>query len=186
MQIVSMSKYLTASNLLTVARIGLIPFIVFYLYHASWPLATGLFIVAVVTDFLDGFIARLTNTQTEVGRLLDPVADKLLVLGVVGVLVFGRNPLLQGQEWLFWILFFKELCLVVGAFVLWTQGKSYAIKPRMIGKVAMAVQALLLIVILCAAWKSSLSHFAIAFLSGVVASINLFALLFYIVNAFKN
>jgi cardiolipin synthase len=77
-------------NLLTLARIVLIPLIVAAFFApgdaAHW-LALGLFAIAGATDYFDGRIARARNQQTAFGRFLDPVADKLLVAAVVLMMV---------------------------------------------------------------------------------------------------
>ncbi len=69
-------------NKLTILRICLIPFFVIaYFLPFTWGsyLAVGIFIIASITDFLDGFIARKYNLVTNLGKLLDPIADKVLV-----------------------------------------------------------------------------------------------------------
>ena len=81
-------------NLLTLFRIAVIPGLVALFYiesrFASW-LACGLFSLAAVTDFLDGYIARVTKQQSAFGRFLDPVADKLLVASALLMMVaFGQ------------------------------------------------------------------------------------------------
>ena len=81
-------------NLLTLFRIAVIPGLVVLFYidtrFASW-LACGLFSLAAITDFLDGYIARVTKQQSAFGRFLDPVADKLLVASALLMMVaFGQ------------------------------------------------------------------------------------------------
>ena len=81
-------------NLLTLFRIAVIPGLVALFYiesrFASW-LACGLFSLAAITDFLDGYIARVTKQQSAFGRFLDPVADKLLVASALLMMVaFGQ------------------------------------------------------------------------------------------------
>jgi cardiolipin synthase len=81
-------------NLLTLFRIAVIPGLVALFYFesrfASW-LACGLFSLAAITDFLDGYIARVTKQQSAFGRFLDPVADKLLVSSALLMMVaFGQ------------------------------------------------------------------------------------------------
>ncbi len=81
-------------NLLTLFRIAVIPGLVALFYiesrFASW-LACGLFSLAAITDFLDGYIARITKQQSAFGRFLDPVADKLLVASALLMMVaFGQ------------------------------------------------------------------------------------------------
>jgi cardiolipin synthase (CMP-forming) len=73
-------------NLLTYARIAAVPLVVACLlaggYQWRW-VALGLFIAAAITDFLDGYLARLWSQQSSLGRMLDPIADKLLVAAVL-------------------------------------------------------------------------------------------------------
>ena len=81
-------------NLLTMFRIAVIPGLVALFYFesrfTSW-LACGLFSLAAITDFLDGYIARVTKQQSAFGRFLDPVADKLLVSSALLMMVaFGQ------------------------------------------------------------------------------------------------
>ena len=73
-------------NLLTYARIAAVPLVVACLlaggYQWRWT-ALGLFIAAAITDFLDGYLARLWSQQSSLGRMLDPIADKLLIAAVL-------------------------------------------------------------------------------------------------------
>ena len=73
-------------NALTILRILLVPVIVALVFvpddGARWA-ALGLFILASLTDYFDGYLARTTGSQTDLGRLLDPIADKILVAAVL-------------------------------------------------------------------------------------------------------
>lgn len=85
---------MTLPNALTLLRVAVIPVFValFYLESAAgqW-LAGGLFVLAAVTDFLDGYLARSRNQTSDFGRFLDPVADKLLVGAALLMMVgFGQ------------------------------------------------------------------------------------------------
>jgi cardiolipin synthase len=77
-------------NILTVSRILAIPFVVAALYIGpplgNW-LALAVFVIAAVTDYLDGYLARIWKQQSALGRFLDPIADKLLVAAVILMLV---------------------------------------------------------------------------------------------------
>lgn len=81
-------------NLLTLSRIAVIPALVATFYFpghiADW-IALGLFCAAGVTDFLDGYVARVRGQMSSLGRFLDPVADKLLIAAAIVMLIaFGR------------------------------------------------------------------------------------------------
>ncbi|MDD3182673.1 MAG: CDP-diacylglycerol--glycerol-3-phosphate 3-phosphatidyltransferase [Alphaproteobacteria bacterium] len=84
----------TIANKLTLSRIVLIPLILILLIlpygWAAWA-AWGLFTIAGVTDWLDGYMARRENQVTRVGQFLDPIADKLLVSAVLLLLVYNRQ-----------------------------------------------------------------------------------------------
>ncbi len=81
---------LTLPNILTISRIGVIPPLIalFYWDHplAGW-VACGLFTLAGITDYLDGYFARTMRQHSRLGRMLDPIADKLLVASVILMLV---------------------------------------------------------------------------------------------------
>lgn len=84
---------LTLPNMLTIGRIAAIPVIVALLFFdgriAPW-MACVVFTIAALTDILDGYLARMMKTESRLGQLLDPIADKLLVGAVLLVLV-GRG-----------------------------------------------------------------------------------------------
>jgi CDP-diacylglycerol--glycerol-3-phosphate 3-phosphatidyltransferase len=84
-----MHRYLTISNLLSASRIFLvIPMgyclVLDFPYHRLW--ATGIIVIAVVTDLLDGFLARKLHQVTDLGKVLDPLADKIGI-GIYAVLI---------------------------------------------------------------------------------------------------
>lgn len=80
-------------NILTISRIVVIPVIFLSIYiHAVWwsVIAAVLFIMAAITDYFDGYLARSRNETSAFGRLLDPIADKLLVLSALLIIVANR------------------------------------------------------------------------------------------------
>ena len=85
-----MAKIYTIPNIITFIRIILIP-IILYLLFSENPnivlLAGGLFIFSSVSDYFDGYLARVLNQSSKLGTLLDPIADKLLIASVIVVLV---------------------------------------------------------------------------------------------------
>lgn len=82
-------------NILTYARIAAVPMLVACLYflqgnEARW-IAFGLFVAAAITDWLDGYLARAWEQQSTLGRMLDPIADKLIVGAAILMLVHDRT-----------------------------------------------------------------------------------------------
>ena len=81
-------------NILTISRIALIPLILFfYSFGGRYGdiISASLFAFACITDFLDGYLARIYSIQSKLGRILDPIADKLLVGSVILVLVYYKK-----------------------------------------------------------------------------------------------
>ena len=85
-------------NLLTIFRILLIPVFVYFLSVEQNYVATAIFIVAAITDWLDGYWARKTNQVTDFGKLMDPIADKILVMSALVMLV-GLRGFFKAEPW---------------------------------------------------------------------------------------
>lgn len=102
-------------NLITVSRIALAPVLILMLDNREYDLALIFFIVAGLSDGLDGFIAKRYNYATRLGSILDPVADKiLLVSAYVMLTVLGHLPF-----WLVLVVGFRDL-LIVGGYIVYT------------------------------------------------------------------
>ena len=87
-------QWLTIANGLSMLRIFCLPFILYFLYKADrygdCPVLTFM-LIAVVSDVFDGYFARTRNSDSELGRLLDPIADKITIAGIVLFLVWLRD-----------------------------------------------------------------------------------------------
>ena len=117
------SGCLTVPNLLSLIRILLIPVfgVLFYQGHIGW--AVIVLVISGLTDFFDGKIARRFNQISELGKMLDPVADKLtqITIAIVIFLEFNKstNPTMQWFKWVLLFFLFKELLMVIiGAIML--------------------------------------------------------------------
>jgi len=105
---------LNIPNLLTLFRIALIPvLVVFYFWDLEIRsiLVTGVFVVAAITDWLDGFLARKMNATSALGAFLDPVADKLIVSSALVLLVSDLAVL---DSVLHPLLFSVSVCVIIG------------------------------------------------------------------------
>jgi cardiolipin synthase len=88
------SLLLSLPNILTYARIVAVPLVVFCVVGGqdAWRwIALALFVLASITDYFDGYLARIWKQQSSLGRMLDPIADKLLVSACILALVFERT-----------------------------------------------------------------------------------------------
>ena len=124
---------LNLPNFLTIIRILTIPGFLILLTADHITAALVVFVLGGITDALDGAIARLTNSKTELGAILDPLADKLLLLSSFSVLAFmGRMP-----SWLTVIVIMRDVILMAGYFTLFmVSGERMAVRPSIVGKAA--------------------------------------------------
>ncbi len=125
-------------NIITVLRLALIPFFYWFLVHEAPgqgrnDAAFLLFTVCACTDWLDGFIARSTGTVTAIGKVIDPLVDRLLIASaLLGLYVVGRVSLL-----LLLVLVGRDVYLLYGAWVLERRGKRVSV--TILGKATTAV-----------------------------------------------
>jgi cardiolipin synthase len=131
-------------NTLTLLRIFLVPLFLIAVIYGELRLAFWVFLLASVTDLLDGFLARRLNQETRLGLYMDPVADKLLI--IIGYLVLGFKGLLP--SWLAVVVFFKDLFMVIGVALLALLGAPLTVFPTLWGKLTTCLQLLTLAVVL--------------------------------------
>lgn len=123
-------------NYITLVRIILIPFFIGLMVYGYFGGALTVFVVACLTDALDGLIARLTNTKTELGAFLDPIADKLLIISAfVTLALLGMLPI-----WLVIIVVSRDVILVLGSVVLFYSGRTFTARPSIVGKATTVFQ----------------------------------------------
>jgi cardiolipin synthase len=129
-------SYRSLPNLITIGRLLLVPAIVFMIVTQRWTGAFVIFILAGISDALDGWIAKTFALQTELGAYLDPIADKALLvsiylaLAISGVVPAGITILVVARD-----------LLIVGAFLLaWLLDRPIKIKPLWISKANTAAQ----------------------------------------------
>jgi cardiolipin synthase len=137
---------ITFSTLLTLVRIVLVPFICGAFFYGDWFFGTFLFAIAGITDVLDGFCARLLAEESFIGALLDPLADKILMIAVYTALFFSKSHIVL-PGWFLGLVLGKEIVQIIGmALLLWRNG-MFIIKPLKVAKITMAVQWLFVLII---------------------------------------
>lgn len=137
---------LNLPNFLALLRIALAPLMLWFLidrdntlfstWHPSWLdfFAGLIFVIASVTDFFDGYIARSWNQMTKLGGILDPLADKMLTLaGFLGLMVMDR-----ASAWAVFLILSREFFITGLRVVAVSEGKDVA--STMAGKVKTVVQ----------------------------------------------
>lgn len=148
-------------NYITLFRIFLVPvFFSFLAYynHNSHPnfrlLALGLFSFAIITDAIDGFIARQFHARTELGTFLDPFADKLLLLsGFLGI-TFSTAFSFKPPLWVIIIIVFRDLFIICGLTIIFLTLNKLQIRPNLLGKLTTFFQMLTIFAVL-AEWEHS-------------------------------
>jgi cardiolipin synthase (CMP-forming) len=147
---------MTTANKITILRMLLIPFFVVELIYYVRSgneihrlLAILSFAVTAILDGVDGYIARCYNQISELGKILDPLADKLLLVSGIVVLSFNHGTFLgQIPLWLTGTIIGRDLLLLVGVGVIrFTVGKVI-VRPRFLGKIATVLQMAVVIWIL--------------------------------------
>lgn len=139
---------MTTANKITLVRILVIPFFIIEVlaYQTTgneWHRFGSLlcFILAALSDGLDGYVARRYHQQTKLGALLDPLADKLLLLSAVLLLSFSPGAYLGHLPlWLTAIILTRDLLLLLGLARIRLAGRTLSIRPHWSGKTATATQ----------------------------------------------
>lgn len=139
-QLPAEQKRITSATWVTFMRIVLTPIIVVAMIMQQWGVAFWLFVLASVSDFLDGYIARLRDERTFLGACLDPIADKALLLSCFFTLAFVQSPLFAIPVWFVWFVLFKEILLVGGSLVVLARTGNLRVQPTLLGKVTTFAQ----------------------------------------------
>jgi len=135
---------------LSITRIILIPiFISLLLYSKSFPflkkIAIGVFILAILSDFLDGLVARIKKEKSSIGIVLDPLADKLLLLSAFITLYFLKFNL---PLWLVLIVVSRDFLILLGIVILTFLKIEVSISPSIWGKLTTFFQMMTILVVL--------------------------------------
>lgn len=125
---------ITIPTLFTLARIFLTPVIVYSMVQQFWQQAFYLFLIAAVSDVIDGALARLCNAKTFLGGCLDALADKFLLLSCFATLAFIQTPHFIIPRWFVIIALLKECILIIGSYIIFKMTGAVEIKPTFLGK----------------------------------------------------
>ena len=144
---------MTTANKITILRMLLIPFfVVEILYYVETGnelhrlLAILSFAVASILDGVDGYVARRYHQWSELGTVLDPLADKLLLVSGIVVLSFNHAPHLATIPlWLTGTIIGRDLLLTIGVIVVRLVVGKVTVRPRLTGKIATVLQMALLL-----------------------------------------
>src|SRR5947207_9718431 len=159
---------LSIPNLITLARILLVPVVVWAIASNQMLFAFLLFAAAGVSDAIDGFLAKRFHMASELGRYLDPLADKVLIVAIyVSLGIVDALP-----RWLVILVVSRDLLIVGGVIFSWLIDKPVSVKPHPVSKLNTAVQLVLVALVLAAlgfgfdaGWALILTMIAVAALT---------------------
>jgi len=158
-----MNELRATPNLLTFLRLCIAPFLVLAVLDGRFPIAFGLFVLAGVTDALDGLLARLLHQRTLLGQYLDPVVDKLLLSTLF--LVLHHEGLLSLRVTV--LVFARDLGILMVAAVLHATTSIRNFRPSIFGKANTVAQILALAAVLLSqswhpAWVLFVRHWSLS------------------------
>lgn len=147
---------MTIPNLLSLFRMGLVPLFIIALVGDHPVRALAIFVLAGVTDGLDGFIARFYRQQSHLGSYLDPIADKLLLTSAYVMLAIPpQSGGLAIPVWVSILVIARDVLIVIVALILYLALDVGHFPPAMIGKVTTVVQVVTVgLVMLARVWAS--------------------------------
>jgi CDP-diacylglycerol--glycerol-3-phosphate 3-phosphatidyltransferase len=124
-------------NIITSIRIaaGVAEIVLLFAYHEVSMITLWLFVFIVVTDFLDGYLARKLKAVTEYGKFLDPLADKIVILGVLSFMYMIQMV----DGWFFFAFIFRELIQTIFRARAMTRKKSGDVRTLFVSKLKTAI-----------------------------------------------
>ncbi len=129
----------TLPNAITFARLCAVPAAIWLVLQHRLDLAFWVFVAAGISDGVDGWLARVRNARSKLGAILDPVADKALLVSIyVALAAIGVLP-----DWLAILVVFRDLLIVGGVIMLYLLGQPPAIQPILLSKANTLLQILL-------------------------------------------
>ena len=176
-----MTKYfIFIPNLLSIIRIALVYPILNNIYLGNFKISIIFFLIASLTDALDGFLARKMSWQTKLGQILDPVADKLLLSGTI--FIFWLNNFIP--FYIFIIFISRDVAILTGAAIQMSIIESDTPAPNLLGKLTTSLQIIYIsLIFLNEIFGLNLTF---NFLDILIIFITLLSLCVYAFNWFKD
>lgn len=135
---------MTLPNLLTVLRFVLVPVVIWAIATGHYRAAFAVFVIAGLTDGVDGFIAKKWAMASKLGAYLDPLADKVLLVSIfVALGVVGQIPI-----WLVLVVVARDLLIVAAVVLSSLMGRTVPIRPLFVSKINTVAQILLVALVL--------------------------------------
>jgi cardiolipin synthase len=151
------SAILTTANQLTILRIVFVPVFITLLAYQQIGWALSIFVVAGITDVLDGVIARRFGQKTSIGAVLDPLADKLLMTASILILSLPQMEFLNTiPRWLMIIVICRDFFILLVSLIIVLMVGWRVFRPTAYGKASTVLQVLTVLAVLYTNWKTAL------------------------------
>ncbi len=165
-------------NILTVLRLFSVYPLVIFILEEQFFLALGIFLLAGISDFLDGFLARKFLWQSRFGQIADPVADKTLV--VATIISLGSIDLIE--NWFMFMVLGRDLLIIVGVVLANYLISDYQVAPNYLGKLNTTFLLLLVGIILIDAVGFLVADIVINWTSIIFIFTNIISLIVYFID----
>jgi cardiolipin synthase (CMP-forming) len=167
---------LSIPNLITLARIILVPIVVWAITSDQMLAAFALFLAAGISDAVDGFLAKRFHMTSELGAYLDPLADKALIVSIyVALGIAGALPIS-----LVILVVSRDIMIISGFMLSWLVGKPMPVKPLPVSKVNTVAQIVLATLVLAEQGFRFDVTLVSTIVAGVVAILTLLSIAFYL------
>ena len=169
-------RSLSIPNLITLARILLVPVVVWAISSGAMWAAFVLFLAAGVSDAVDGFLAKRFNMTTVLGAYLDPLADKALIVSIYVTL--GISNVIP--HWLVILVVSRDILIVGGVLLAWLVGTPLKVKPLLVSKLNTVAQIVFACVVLGSLGFGIEARNLTLVLMGLVAALTLLSVAAYV------
>ena len=144
----------TTANQLTILRIVFVPLFIILLVYNELGWAFGTFVIAGITDVLDGIIARRFGQKTSIGAALDPIADKLMMTSSIVILSLPQMEFHNTiPRWLLIVIIFRDVFIVIVSLIVVLMLGWRLFRPSIYGKASTVMQVLTVLLVLYANWQ---------------------------------
>jgi cardiolipin synthase len=165
-------------NIITLARLLSVPLTIWLILQEAWSAAFGLFVLAGVSDAIDGYVAKRFNMRTDLGRFLDPLADKALLVSIY-ITLGMKNEI---PAWLVILVVSRDVLIIGGALLAFAMGAGVKIEPLLVSKANTVAQIALAAAVLGNRAVTLLPAPAIVALVWLVAATTVLSGASYLVN----
>jgi cardiolipin synthase len=167
---------LSIPNLITLGRILMVPVIVWAITSDHLLLAFVLFLVAGLSDLVDGFLAKRFGMATKLGAYLDPLADKAMIVSIYVAL--GITEAIP--RWLVILVVWRDILIVAAVLLSWLVGKPVNLKPITVSKLNTLAQIVLAVVVLGSLGFSLDAEIAVKVLIAIVTGLTVASIALYL------